>query len=105
MNNMIEDLSKLTTIPTDALSKLVQKSEWIICDTICGSTGNIFEIDIGLGKLLISNELEYVRYKFIPSESLDASIRKTLDTKINPLQDQLEKRLINKIIHTYKDIL
>jgi len=27
MNNMIEDLSKLTTIPTDALSKLVQKSE------------------------------------------------------------------------------
>lgn len=63
------------------------------------------EINIGVGTLLISDDQDIVKYKFIPSESLEESINETLRTGKSPLELKLEKSLLNKIIKTYKDIV
>lgn len=105
MNKMSEDLSKLTTIPENILIKLFDKIRWIIGDAICEANSDLVEIDIGIGTLLLSNELEHVRYKFIPDDSLDETIRNCFNDHISPIEQQLEKRFIDRIIHTYKDIL
>lgn len=108
MINIVEDVSKITTIPKSYLDKLNEKAVWCICDGIQDELiqgNNIIELDIGIGTLLISSEQENIRYKFIPSEYLEKSINETVTYEHSPLQDQLEQSLINKIVNTYKDIL
>ena len=53
------------------------------------------EINIGIGTLLISDDQDIVKYKFIPSESLEGSINETLRTGKSPLELKLEKSLLN----------
>ena len=68
MNNLIKDLSILTTIPEDTLTKLVDKCNWCICEYVnelqidTKREDNIVEIDLGIGKLSIlisDNQLKY----------------------------------------------
>ena len=108
MNNVIEDISKLTTIPQNALDKLVAKANWCIADSFNESIiakQQVTEVDIGIGTLLISNLSEEIQYKFIPHKELeDALISIAVDRK-NPIQLILEKKLVGKIINTYKTII
>ena len=108
MSNIIEDISKITTIPTTALNKLVEKSVWCICDSLEDSMlkdEKITALDIGIGTLYIANDEEAIRYKFIPSEYLEQSVKETVDSCINPLKNILEENLVNKILTTYKTII
>lgn len=63
------------------------------------------EIDIGIGKLLIEDDEETIRYKFIPATALEDMLHKVALDRKSPLQEQMETRLVNKIVHTYKDVL
>lgn len=63
------------------------------------------EMDIGIGTLLISDDEETVKYKFIPSKVLEESVNETIQNKKSPLELKLEKNLVNKILNTYKTIL
>lgn len=106
--NLIEDLSKLTTIPQKALDKLVEKSMWIICDDVqesCLESNVLTTIDLGIGKLLIDTSNDAIRYKFIPNCDLDNALKKVIIDDINPLKNTLELALVNKILNTYKTIL
>ena len=108
MKNIIEDISKLTTIPVDTLDKLVEKANWCICDCVKQDlldNQKISELDIGIGKLFIKNEDELLKYKFVPSDVLVQSLIDTCINKENPLELTLEKKLVNKILNTYKDII
>ncbi len=108
MNNIIEDISKLTTIPQNALDKLVNKAMWCIGDSfqegiLLGK--EITEVNIGIGTLLISNLSEEIKYKFIPNEQLEQALISIALDKKNPLELTLEKKLTSKILNTYKDII
>ena len=108
MIEVTEDLSTLTTIPKNTLQKLNQKVEWIICNSIYEDilkNEKLTKIDLGIGLLLIENQEEEIKYKFIPSQRLEQSIREVYIDKKNPLQLELEKTLANRIINTYKDFI
>lgn len=108
MIDIIQDVSTITTIPKDALDKLVNKELWCICEAVKeGSLKNESptEMDIGIGTLLISDHEETVKYKFIPSKALEESVNETIQNKKSPLELKLEKNLVNKILNTYKTIL
>lgn len=108
MDNMIEDISKLTTIQKEYLDSLVAKSEWCICSYIENSILNkesITKIDIGIGSLSILVEDNTIKYKFIPSKELESAIRTTVVDDKNPLKFKLEKVLVDKITNIYKELL
>lgn len=108
MTLLIEDLSKLTTIPIRSLDALFNKSEWIICNAVEDAKlqhEGIAKIDVGFGVLLIKIDDENVKYKFIPSTTLEANITKTINSGKNPLLSQIEDKLAAKIENTYKDLL
>lgn len=108
MNNLIEDISKLTTIPVNVLEKLNTKAIWCICDSFQESVLNnedITTINIGIGTLIISETDETIKYKFIPNQTLEDAVIQTSLNKKSPLELTLEKTLANKVVKTYKDIL
>ncbi len=108
MTDILDDVSTLTMIPKESLIKLSDKMIWCICNQIEEDklkTNDISELDIGIGTLLIQNEEDTIRYKFIPSDALESSVIKTINDGTNPLKERLEKRLIQKILNTYKTII
>jgi hypothetical protein len=108
MNNLIEDISKLTTIPDNVLYKLVEKSLYCISDAVEDTVleqKKIVEIDIGIGTLYLELNAENVRYKFVPNKELESAIKDTIINKRNLLKDALETTLITKITNTYKELL
>ncbi len=107
MNNVSEDVSILSTIPQDTINKLLKEVTWSICHSVeedLLNNNTLTKIDIGLGTLLISNEEDTIKYKFIPSSTLEDSVKETILSKKSPLESILEDTLIRKILHTYKDI-
>ena len=108
MVDIIEDVSKITTISHDVLNKLIDKGVWCICNSVYESKltdSPLTELDIGIGTLYISNESDSIKYKFIPSSALETAVRDTIIENKNVLQLTLEKTLANKVIRTYKTIL
>lgn len=108
MNNLINDVSTLTTIPIENLKELVHLSNVCICDIVEEDklkNKEVCEIDIGIGTLyiLISNESK--KYKFIPSKELDTNINTTIRKGVNPMTRLVESTLVDKIINTYKDMI
>lgn len=109
MRDLIKDISTITTIPADALEKLVTKGEWCICDyvedTILGKDSKVVEINIGLGVISIVIDSDRLIYRFIPSEKLEESVINTVKNETNPLKKSIEKSLVNKITNVYKELL
>lgn len=106
--NLLEDVSKLTTIPKEALDKLSSKFIWCLGDSIQEMLlkhNNMLKADIGIGNIIIINEDELIKYKFIPKEELEDAVRELIVNNRNPLKYNLDKTLANKIINTYKDII
>jgi hypothetical protein len=106
--DLIKDLNSLTTIPESSLSKLLDISNWDICNCVEETTlqkDNLAKIDLGLGTLMILMEEDNIRYKFIPSRELEVNIKNTYLKKENPLKNNLEKSLVKKITEIYKEFL
>lgn len=108
MNNINEDISILTTIPKYALDRISLLSKYCVCHYLEDTKlkkEEVTSIDIGLGELLIKEEQDTIRYKFIPARSLEKAIIETLKTGESPLINEAENIFIDRIIHTYKDLL
>ena len=107
-NNLLNDLSVLTTIPQATLVRLMDKMSWCICNSVEESLLNsekMTEMDLGIGKLLLCIGEDSLEYKFITSMKLESNLIKTIKEKKNPLVSNLEQSLADRIINTYKDIL
>lgn len=107
MYNLIEDMSKLTTISTRALSQLSDKAIYCIVDAIKEDSlqnKDITEIDIGIGKLAIKKDNVSVKYRFEPSAELIENIRALLQNGLNLLEVQIEKNLVDNISNPYKNL-
>lgn len=104
--SLIEDLSTLTTIPALNLGQLSKKAIYCICDSVDSSIlkgENLVDINIGIGTLSILVDNDVIQYRFVPSNSLESNIKKTVVEGKNPLVEKAEKLLAKKIIDTYKD--
>lgn len=107
-NNLIEDISKLTTISDTVLNKLISKAFYCISDIIEDAVlenKKVVDIEIGIGTLYLELNSDNVRYKFIPNKDLESAVKNTIINKRNLLQDTLEMTLVSRITDTYKDLL
>ena len=109
-NDLLNDVSILSTIPKKYLIKLTQKEILCINDYIAEATianENSVDIDIGIGDLLISwdEKNNRLQYYFTPSDELNENVRATIANKQNILESTLEDNLASKIVNTYKDFL
>lgn len=109
MYDLIKDLASITTIPEDALNKLVSKTEWCICDCVneklvCNNE-KVVEINIGIGTLSLIIDDNSIIYRFVPSKELEKYVIDTIKNEKNPLKYVLEKNLINKITKVYKELI
>lgn len=108
MKNIVKDLSTLTTIEEENLNKLVEKELWCICsyvEEMINSKENFCDIDLGIGTLTISIMDNQLKFKFIPSQTLEQGVRDTIVNEKSPLRLSLEKSLVNKISNIYKELI
>jgi hypothetical protein len=107
MQDLIQDLSTLTTIGKYNLDQLVQKSISIISHDVEESLRdfqNVTSIDIGIGTLHIQHVDSTIKYKFIPSKKLDDVVVNTIINRKSDLTIQIDKTLGERINNTYKDM-
>lgn len=105
--DIMQDISKITTIPERTLNKLVSKIDWCICDAVqesilCGNDSA--SVDVGVGTIHIVWSGEQIQYKFVPSTKLERYVADTIINKRNPLVVNLESTFVNRITKTYKDM-
>lgn len=109
--NLIKELSTLSTIPEKTLDKLADKVTYCICDAVAEAMSEneyddkSIDIDIGIGKLSIGYIDDDIVYKFVPSESLDTSVKQAVLNGRNLLEDTLEKSFIERVTNVYKDLV
>lgn len=104
----VADVARLTTIPEDALRRLVDKFVYCITDAVAEAREagkSAADMDIGIGTLSISLDDDEVRYKLIPGENLKSAVRSAIIDEQNLLERKLEQALVAKITGTYKDLL
>ena len=104
---LLDDVATITTLPKDALVKLVKRAEYCISDSIVEQVlqgKDIIEIDITIGKILLKLIDDEVKYKFIPSDEFKDLVKQSMNGH-NTLSDTLEKNLVTKVTKAYKDLL
>ena len=109
MKSLLNDLSILTTIPLPSLERLSKLTESCICDEVDSGMNmdkqQVVELNLGIGELIIANIDNQLKYKFIPSKSLETNLKETITSGKNPLIKALETSLADKFEFTYKDII
>ena len=109
--DMISDLSALSTIPEKAINKLNDKLVYCICDAVAEAMAEnpgedrSIDLNLGFGTLSIGIANDTVKYKFIPSSSLDTSVKQAVLDERNLLEEVLEKSFVDKITHVYKELI
>ena len=109
MSNVVEDISKLTTLSVSSVKNIINIVKMCISHEVLEAKlhgEDICTVSLGdLGKLIIRISEEELAYKFIPSASLERELIETLNTKESSLERALEDALMKKVISVYKDLL
>lgn len=106
--NLIDDVATLTTIPIESLTKLNTKVIYCINEAVeemLLSKEDSVDIDLGIGKLEIYIKDDELKYYFEPSDKLNTSVINTVKNKQNTLTNRLDALLVDRVTHTYKDLL
>ena len=106
--NILQDISKITTIPLASLQRLFDKITWCICNCVEESFlgGETFtEVNFGFGSLIISVENNQINYQFLQTRKFENALIHTIVDKKNPLTVELEDTFVNRITKTYKDMI
>lgn len=108
MNKLEESISKLTTIPKDAMSDIFTLTDEIICDEFlnCIDEGeDVSVVDVGIGTLSIMLVDGGIEYKFIPSEELEKMMVSTVESENSPLVNHLNREITKRVITKYKNLM
>ena len=106
MNNIIKDVSILTTIPENSINKIFDRVEDAIIHGVCElENTNEYQADISIGNLVMNFEEDSISFKFIPSDRFKDKLIHAYEDKEDALIKSVESRLIYKIVNTYKDLL
>ena len=104
--NAVNDLGTLTKIPNKILTELTHKLNLCIGSAIHDAILNkedIAIINIGIGSLSVN--LADMQCKFIPSKDLKTAIKNSLNSKVDPIELQLEQALTDKLIAICEEVL
>ena len=109
MKKMIStDLSKLSNVPEDCITKLLNLCSYSIGNSVYESLLNsetITEIDLGFGRLVIKADLKDLKIKFIPCENLEIDLKNINQGGEPSLKHKLEKSVVAKLIDMYKEFI
>ena len=62
-------------------------------------------IDIGIGKLIVVNKVNELEWNFVPSEELEQNIQKNKDFTLSPIEEDMLKSIVYKIVTKYQELL
>lgn len=102
--NLKKDLSTLTTVEEKVFTKLIQKIEWCINDSVESAIINnddVVNVDIGIGTLIIKID-DTIKYRFMPNKQFEKSLLNTITNERNDLKLNLENSLVSKLQNVYK---
>ena len=102
-----KSLSTLTTVNELSVNRLFDKIIWIISDAVEQAElagEDTVELDLGFGTVNIILETNSIKYKFIPSKFTEETIIDTIVNGKNQLTLEIEKNLVQKLEHIYKDM-
>lgn len=104
---LIEDLSILSNIDTELLSKLFDKfalciEERVYEDRLKEDLNT--EIDLGFASLIIKNEEGKEKIKFIPTPEFIEMLKRAENKKSSQLKKKLERNVTIKMLELLRDI-
>ena len=105
--SLLADLGLLSGVAVTNLDKLSLLSNDIISHAVFEAKLNdepVAEIDIGIGILYILISEDELKYKFIPSSTLQFAVKQTLTKNRSRLTDKVDSTLSRRIMNTYKDL-
>ena len=106
--DLIYDISLLTSVPYKTLKNLCDKSNECICHSVLETLQESIRettVDIGIGQLTVVVDSDEIYYKFKPAPKLEEMLINTVTTNSDPLVTQIEQKLVNRILNTYKDLM
>lgn len=103
MDNINEQLTKLTTLPLNFLDSLTNIITYCIASTIQSSTENIVEINLNIGILKVLKSDEGYKFKFIPSQKLVNEIKN--GNSIDKLLNNFENKFKDSLEFFYRNVL
>lgn len=104
--NIITDVNNLLRLPTKVSNELVAKMCLCIGSAISeAKVKGETQTTVGIGIGYLSINLVDMQCKFIPGKELKASIKKALDSKIDPLELVLEQTFIDKLLAMCEEVL
>lgn len=108
MLDVVEDVSKLSSIPEKLLNKLVTLEMFSILEGLQEMSildEHLCEFEIGIGILIISLENNNIKFKFKPSAKFREEIVNTLKNKHNSLEIEFDDSFVEKIKLLYKGLI
>ena len=105
---LVDELTTITGIPKKILMKLVATAKFSILQSLeemILKKDNLCEVDLEIGILLISLEDEELKFKFIPSNSLEKDIIETIQTGKNPMEENIYNNITSALEKTYRELL
>lgn len=104
--NIITNLSTVLKVPVRVLNVLLEKESLCIGSAIHDAklqNEPAVVLNIGIGSLSI--DLKDFQCKFIPSKELKSTIRQSLDGKIDPLEQELEIEIAEKLMKICDEVM
>ena len=104
--NIINDLSTWTRVPSKILNELVHKTNLCIGSAVHDAkqaNEKILVLNIGIGVLSI--DLTDMQCKFIPSKDLKQTIKASLTGEIDPFELYLDEQLVDKLRSICDEVL
>ena len=104
--NLVNDIGTLLKIPNKVSAEVISKANLCIGSVIndAKSAGEqAVMINIGIGTLSV--DLIDMQCKFVPSKDLKNAIKASLADDVDPLEKDLEKALVDKLIAAVEEAI
>lgn len=105
-SNITNDLSTISRVPVKILTELNRKECLCIGSAIHDAiiaNEDIAVLNIGIGTLSI--EISTKQCKFIPSKELRTAIKKSINEKTDPVELEIEKEIVDKLLNICNEVL
>lgn len=106
--DIIDDVSKLTTIPRSNITELFDYFSLAMCHQLLEAKReekDTVSMNIGTGILTIKLDDYSLKMKFTPSKKLSSMMENTLKTSESPLVKVSETKLRDKFLSVYKELI
>jgi hypothetical protein len=104
--NIVTDINNLLRIPSKVTNELVAKANLCIGSAISeAKASGETQTTVGIGIGYLSINLVDMQCKFVPGKELKASIKRALESQIDPLELVLEQTFTDKLLTMCEEVL